>query len=426
MTEELLQFIWKYRFFDKTIYTIENEPVEVISAGLHNLNSGPDFFDARIRIAGTLWAGNVEMHLKTSDWHKHKHAADDAYRNVILHVVLEHDTPAPTVNNRTLPTVVLPVPESLKSGFEELVHSKLKIPCFNKVAAVDSFTKNMLFERLMIERIETKTNRILEVLKRNANNFEETFYRTVAAGFGFGTNAQAFEMLADSLPLTVLAKHKNDIFQLEALLFGQSGLLNQLEFEDEYALKLKKEYDFLQKKFSLKPLEKHVWKFSKLRPDNFPTIRIAQFAALIHKSSALFSKIREKISVEELGELFACEPSEYWHTHYTFGKTSAFKLKKLGESSVNSVVINAVIPTLYAFGTITSTDYLKQHALQLLEQIKAEKNSDTDLWKNLGFNMLHAGHSQAGIQLKKEYCAKGNCLHCAIGLKLLSASLRKF
>ncbi|MDO9039790.1 MAG: DUF2851 family protein, partial [Bacteroidota bacterium] len=293
MKEEFLQFIWKHGLYLKDdLKTTDGKPVEIISSGRPNTDSGPDFFNAKIRIGETIWAGNIEVHQKSSHWYHHKHDIDGAYDNVILHVVELHDKPV-QVKNHELPTLEIRYPVEILENYELLLKSERWIACEEKLTEVDPFILRFWFSSLMIERLQSKTGDILNILKQNKNNWNETFYQLLARNFGMKTNALPFELLAKSLPLQILSKHKNDLFQIEALLFGQSGLLNETLLGDDYYLSLRKEYSYLYKKYSLSGIESHLWKFMRLRPINFPTVRIAQLAMLVHHSSALFSQILE-------------------------------------------------------------------------------------------------------------------------------------
>ncbi len=349
LPEEFLQYIWENRLFhSENVITTTGEIVEIIKAGKRNTDSGPDFFNARIKIADTIWAGNIEIHKKSSDWQKHNHHTDKAYDNVILHVVEIDDSPVKRSNNKLVPTLLLKYPEQLQTNYQNLLNAKTWIACQNQFHKVDPVILQLGFNRLMIERLENKTDEILERLKQNKNDWNETFYQVLAKMFGFKVNAVPFELLAKSLPLQIMAKHKNNLPQLEALLFGNSGLLNNQLLGDNYYLQLRNEYSFLFKKYRLKGIESHLWKFMRLRPGNFPTIRISQLAALIHRSHGLFSKIIEIENIDKLKELFKVQASKYWNAHYNFNKESKRNSKKeLGETSINTLIINVVIPFLF-------------------------------------------------------------------------------
>ena len=421
MKEDLLHYVWRYQRFDfSDLKTTEGEPVQIQQIGEHNLHAGPDFTNARIKIGDTLWAGNVEMHLKSSDWLKHNHSADKAYKNVILHVVLNEDETIRRETGERIPCIELKklIPNKLSKVYLKLLNNEQWIPCQHHFYKVKEMTKMLWLDRLLVERLERKTAYVEELLEKNKNNWEETFYQIIARNFGFKTNAEPFEQLARSLPLITLAKHKNNLMQIEALLFGQAGLLEK-DFEDEYPNKLKKEYLFLQKKHSLNPVQNESWKFLRMRPASFPTIRIAQFAQLIFSSVHLFSKILVAKNVEELEHLFDLKLSNYWQTHYVFDKASVKRNKKLGKSAIHLLVINTIAPFLFLYGKRKDNEDYKEKAFQLLEEIKPEKNSIITKWKALGMEPESAYQTQALLQLKNEYCTKKRCLECAVGNAIL-------
>jgi hypothetical protein len=421
LPEEFLQYIWENRlFYTDNLTTTTGERVEVVKTGQRNSDSGPDFFNAKIKIGETVWAGNVEIHKKSSDWQKHNHQNDMAYDSVILHVVETNDSPVKRANNKTIPTLLLKYPERLRINYQNLLDAQTWIACQNQFHKVNPVVLQLGFNRLMIERLEDKTGEILERLEQNNNDWNETFYQVLAKMFGFKVNAIPFELLAKSLSLKTLAKHKNSLLQLEALLFGNAGLLNTQLLGDSYFLQLRNEYSFLYKKYKLKGIESHLWKFMRLRPGNFPTIRISQLAALIYRSHGLFSKIIEIDKIDELKKLFEVSASEYWNSHYNFNKLSKRNSKKrLGETSVNVLIINIVIPFLFVYGEKQNRDYLKNRALEFLEQLPPERNSIISNWKKLGIETRSAFETQALLQLKNIYCKKKKCLNCQIGVKIV-------
>ena len=421
LPEEFLQYIWENRlFYTDDLTTTSGEPVEVIKPGQRNSDSGPDFFNAKIKIGETVWAGNVEIHKKSSDWQKHNHQNDLAYDSVILHVVETDDLPVKRTNNKLIPTVLLKYPEQLQINYQSLLDAQTWIACQNQFHKVDPVVLQLGFNRLMIERLEDKTGEIIKRLEQNNNDWNETFYQVLAKMFGFKVNAVPFELLAKSLPLKTLAKHKNSLLQLEALLFGNSGLLNNQLLGDSYFLELRNEYSFLYKKYKLKGVESHLWKFMRLRPGNFPTIRISQLAALIYRSHGLFSKIIEIDKINELKKLFEVTASEYWNSHYNFNKLSKRNSEKaLGETSVNTLIINVVIPFLFVYGEKQNRENLKNRALEFLEQLPPERNSVITNWEKLGIEVRSAFETQSLLQLKNIYCKKKKCLNCQIGVKIV-------
>lgn len=418
MNEQFLYYIWQYKQFNtRNLFTSTGEPVTIIQSGLRNSDAGPDFTMAKVKISKTLWIGNVEIHVNASDWKAHSHDKDKNYENIILHVVYNDD-----IKNTTSKHPCLELKNymdvNLFTKYKSLIGAASVIPCSSQISSVDPFVINNWLDRILAERLEHKTDIIRQGLELNKNNWEETFYHALAKNFGAKINAEPFELLAKLLPLKVLAKHKNNLLQVEALLFGTAGLLDD-KGEDAYFLSLKKEFSFLQKKYKLQPLEKHLWKFLRLRPANFPTIRLAQFAQLVHQSSHLFSKILEVKNKKEIYKLFDCTPSEYWKTHYVFGKTSKAKPKSAGEIFIDLIIINTVAPFMFYYGKQKGDDYTTEKSLKLLATIKPESNRIINEWELIGIKANSAAESQALIELKNNYCNHKRCLQCAIGHKLL-------
>jgi len=421
MKETILHYVWQHKlFFTNNLFTTDGEQVEVIDVGKYNTDAGPDFFNAKIRIGGTIWAGNLEIHTRSTDWEKHNHHNDKAYDSVILHVVDTANGDVYRIDGARIPQLVLDYPKQIIANYEQLINEQKWIPCADKIASVPSIFIESWKNALLTERLEQKMQSIVDLLIEKNQHWEEAFYITLARNFGFGTNSQAFESLAKSLPLAALGKHKDNQFQLEALLFGQAGLLYDDSVND-YSIKLKQEYEFLRAKFTLQPLNASQWKLLRLRPDNFPHVRIAQFAGLIHSSSKLFSKIVENPNIDYLRSVFACEPSVYWQTHYLFSAESPQRNKKLGALSINGILINTVVPFLFCFAHQKNIQELKDKALLLLEQIPCESNSIVSGWKNLEISADSAYDSQALLQLKKHYCDEKKCLRCRIGHKVMTS-----
>lgn len=421
-TEDFLYYVWKFRLFDRTaLKTTAGEDIEILNPGLQNTNAGPDFSNARVKIGNTIWAGNVEIHVAASDWRKHGHHHDKAYDNVVLHVVYKNDIPE-TLSRRDLPTLELAerISGDLYSRYHQMIYGNQRlIPCEATIASVDSLTMRNWLTRVLVERLEKKSALILESLAHNKGDWEETFYQHLAANFGFKVNALPFEMLAKSLPQSVLAKHKNSPLQIEALIFGQAGFLEE-DFTEEYPNKLKTEYQFLRKKYNLNLVEKHLWKFARMRPLNFPTIRLAQFAALIVKSNHLFSKIIEIKEIPQLIDLFAgIEVNSYWDTHYRFGKESKSVSKQMGESSVNNLLLNTLALTLFSYGKYHQQQRYISRCLQLLEELPAEQNNIIDDFDVLGLKTKTAFETQALLELRNNYCNFKKCLQCGVGNKIL-------
>jgi len=425
MTEAFLSYVWKMRLYNPNgLRCTTGEEVTVLSTGESHNTSGPDYFNAKIRIGDTLWAGNVEIHINSSDWLKHGHQHDGAYQNIILHVVYDADIPLVNEAGVSIPTLELrqAIDPKLYRNYLLLLSDARWIPCEKFFSQIDGFTLTNWLDRLLVERMEQKTKPIMQVLEQNLHNWEETFYQFLARGLGAKVNAEPFEQLAKSLPAVVLAKYKDHLFQVEALLFGQAGLLEQ-DFKDDYPNALKKEYRFLQQKHQLQPLPAHLWKFGGLRPPNFPTIRLAQLALLIHQSAnGLFSHILETETIETYRNMLHVELSGYWQNHFVFDKESKPTTKHLGSTTIDTIIINTIAPVLFVYGSARDIPELKDKALQLLEQVPPESNSIVDHWKALGMKAENAFQTQAQLQLYNEYCRHKRCLQCAIGNKLVRAN----
>ena len=416
MTERLLQYIWQFQYFNKTsLQTVEGETVEIVYQGSYNTNQGPDFFEAKLKIGNTLLIGNVELHCKTSEWNTHKHSADKNYANVIAHIVWENDCTLP--NN--LPTIILQdrVSKILLKKYQKLLNTSSFIPCENSISTVPEITWLSWKERLLIERLEQKSTSANEYLSKNNYHWEETFWWMIAKNFGIKVNSEAFEKIAQSIPITVLAKHKNQLHQIEALLFGQAGLLDK-DFEEDYPILLRKEYQFYKSKYNLQSTNANLF-FLRMRPANFPTVRLTQLAMLIVHSVHLFSKIKEIEEVENVKKLLNVTANDYWHYHYNFDELSTYKIKNVGVQMINNLIINTVIPILFAYGHYTKEHHFKDKALRWLTQLTAEKNSRINGFLALQITIKNAFDSQSLLQLKNEYCSKKRCLECAVGNKLL-------
>lgn len=416
MTERLLQYTWQFQYYNsKALLTDEGEALQIIHPGTFNTNQGPDFIDAKIKINDTTWAGSIELHINSSDWNRHKHTGDKHYNNVILHVVWNNDA------DLALPFSTLTLQDKISKlllgRYDELMNANAFIPCQENIHLVSSLTWQSWKERILVERLETKTRMVLELLQKSNNHWEETFWWLLAKNFGIRLNSVAFERMAQSISLSVLARHKDQIHQTEALLFGQAGLLDA-EFTDDYPKLLQREYRFLQKKYRLQKIEASMI-FLRMRPSNFPTIRLAQLAMLVHKSLHLFSKIKEAGDIKQVKELLNVTANDYWHYHYVFDEPTNFKKKKLGAQMTDNILINTVVPALFAYGHYHKETLHKDKALQWLEFIPAEKNNISNGYLALGVDNRTAFDSQALIQLKNEYCNKKRCLDCSIGNKLV-------
>jgi len=422
MKEDFLIYIWSQRLLKPELKTQENENLTIIKPGEKNLDSGPDFFNSMIKLDDNIWAGNIEVHVKSSDWDKHGHTTDLAYDNIILHVVYENDKPIKRNNGEIIPCLVIKdcFDENIINTYNEFLSAKTWIACENMISNIGHFELHNWLDKLTIERLENRANNILEELDSNKFDFQETFYHKLAKGFGFNTNAVAFELLAVNTPLSILSKHRNNILQIEALLYGQAGFLNQ-EYSDDYPNQLKKEYLFLSHKYNLKPMHRKLWKFMRLRPSNFPTIRISQFASFIQKSEVLITKIFETKNLQTIISLFETSSSVYWERHYQFDKKSKNKSKKkLGASSIDLLIINTIVPFTFTYGQINNIQALKDISMEWLEKTKAENNLITRNFIKNSIIPSNAFQSQALIQLYKKYCLNMRCLECRIGHKLLN------
>jgi hypothetical protein len=416
MTEKLFQFIWQHGYFNQSdLRTIAGENIRIVSKGNLNTNQGPDFLAARIYIDGMLMAGSVELHLKTSDWERHEHSSDENYRNVILHVVYQHDK----IVDESVPVLELQsqIPSVLLSRYEVLMNAPDSIACVNNISEVSELVWTGWKERLVVERLTARSSHIYELLQKSNGHWEEVCWWMLARNFGIKVNADSFELLARSLPLKLLVKHKNSIHQLEALLFGQANLLGG-EFKESYPLLLQREYKFLKKKYGLTPAFAAVH-FLRMRPANFPTVRLAQLAMLLQSSSHLFSKLIEEDSLPVIKELLRVTANDYWHYHYRFEEVCAFKPKKLGEMMTDNIIINTIIPIVFAYGLYHKNDKLQGKALRWLEEISAEQNRVVEIFKKLDLKISTAFDSQAVVELKNEYCDCKRCLECGVGASIL-------
>ncbi|WP_071147500.1 DUF2851 family protein [Bacteroides ihuae] len=418
--EQLLHYVWKHKIFPlKELKTTSGLLLEVIDPGLANTNAGPDFFNAKLKIGGTLWVGNVEIHEVSSDWFRHGHDKDRAYDSVILHVAAGVDCDVHRPDGEPIPQLQLDCPENVRTHYEELSQAESCRPCYSILSLLPKLTIHSWLTALQSERFEQKTNLIFQRLQQADHHWEDTFFITLSRNFGFGLNGDAFETWAKMLSLRAVDKHRDDLFQIEAIFFGQAGLLDESVEEDAYYQKLQKEYLYLKHKFELTQMGASLWRFLRLRPGNFPHVRIAQLAYLYHRSGGLLSQILEADSIKEVKELLSTRTSDYWEEHFIFGKSSPHRVKSLGDGSLNLLIINTVVPFLYAYGLHRSDDSLCLRAGNYLEELKAENNYVTRLWEGAGLSVNTAADSQALLQLQKEYCDKKNCLRCRFGYEYL-------
>jgi hypothetical protein len=421
MQEHFLHFLWRTRRFDLShLRTTQGDPIAILDWGAYNTHAGPDFLHARLRIGDTLWAGHVEMHLKASEWMRHKHQFDEAYRNVVLHVVLEEDEPVLLPGGERLPCLELKqrIPARLTGEYLKLLHSANWIPCQNLIREVPDLPRKLWLDRLVVERLELRTGIVARIYAEAGQDWDETCYRLLARYLGAKVNMDPFEALAQITPLRLLQKYRNNLFRMEALLFGQAGMLNR-DFLDPYPLKLKSEYDFLRKKHQLQPLAASQWKFLRMRPASFPTLRIAQLAALIFQTDHLFSKILALQQPEEVAHMLEVKLSNYWQKHFLFDKETSPKVKTLGRDAVFLLLINAIVPLMFFVGQQRANQALCDRALQLLQSAPPENNSIIQGWQKIGFPPISASDSQALLQLKQYYCDSRRCLECVIGAAIL-------
>lgn len=417
--EQLLHYVWKHKIFPlKELKTTTGQQVEVIDTGLANTDAGPDFFNAKLKLDGVLWIGNIEIHERSSDWFKHGHHADAGYNSVILHIASEIDMEISRSNGERIPQIQLICPEAVRTNYKELLETASYPPCYRIIPSLSPFTAHSWMSALQMERFEQKATLLNERLKRCQGNWEDAFFITLARNFGFGLNGDAFETWAHRLPFRAVDKHRNDLFQIEAIFFGQAGMLEDSD-GDGYYLRLKKEYIYLQHKFELIPMDASLWRFLRLRPTNFPHIRIAQLACLYHRAYGLLSRIMETETLQGVRDILKGGTSEYWLTHYTFGGSSPSRPKTLSNTSLDLLIINTVVTFLYAYGLHKGNRVLCARAGSFLEELKAENNYITRMWEQCGMKASNAADSQALIQLKKEYCDKKKCLYCRIGYEYL-------
>jgi Protein of unknown function (DUF2851) len=418
----ILHFIWQFQFYNKSqLTTVDGEDLQIIKQGTYNVNQGPDFSNGNIKIDTIVLAGNIEIHINASDWLKHGHTNDSNYSNIILHVVWNNDKPI-LITGKPVPTLELQsrVSKILLQRYELLVNNKTSIPCASFLPALSEIGWTAWKERLAAERLEHKATLVLDLYEQSNHHWEEVFWWMIARNFGIKVNADVFEAIAKTISINILAKHKNQIHQLEALLFGQANLLNE-NFADDYPKLLQKEYAFYQSKYKLtKP--KATPLFLRMRPATFPTIRLAQLAMLIHNSTHLFAKIKDIDEVKQLHELLNVTANDYWHYHYQFDVLNDYAPKNLGKQMMDNIIINTIIPVLFAYGQYNKQQQYKDKAINWLQQLGAESNTITKKWKALSVDNTSSFDSQSLIHLTNQYCATHNCLQCAVGNKILKNS----
>jgi Protein of unknown function (DUF2851) len=424
VTESFLHYLWQFQYFNKrTLQTTRGEEIQIFNPGHRNSDAGPDFFDARIRIGDMVWVGSVEIHILAAGWMEHQHDKDEAYENVVLHVVWSNNKPVQRSDGSWLPTLELKnrVEEKLLLNYKRLVNNPESIPCASKLSQVSQLIKISMADRVVIDRLDAKAQIVTKMHQRNQQSWEETFYQLLARNFGFKVNNDPFHQLAQCIPYKYLLKHGDSLMQMEALLFGQAGFLEE-SLDDPYYVLLQREYKILSQKYQLaqRKLKKVQWRFLRLRPANFPTVRIAQLAAVLHHGRTLFSSVLETNSGNDLYDFFSVGLSPYWMRHYQFGKEYSKPKNSLGRASVDNIIINTVAPLLVAYGKSKDDQVFVDRAVLILQTIPAESNRITRQWKILGVSAKTGFDSQAMVELFNSFCLKRRCLDCNIGASLVN------
>ncbi|MGB4849838.1 MAG: DUF2851 family protein [Saprospiraceae bacterium] len=423
MQEQLLHFIWHRKLFNQEeLKTTESNAVEILQTGIPNRDQGPDFLQSRIRIDDQVWAGHVEIHIRSSEWYLHRHDQDTHYNNVILHVVWIEDQPVFTSAGTRIPCIELAerVDRILLDRYHHLMNNEEWVPCASSLASVASITRTSWLERLMSERLESKTENIHKILERCGHDWEQAFFVVLSRQLGAPANSDAMESLALKLPLKVLRKHGDRTDQIEALLFGVAGMLTK-EMSTGYPASLKKEFDFLKIKYGIQPMPSLRWKFMRMRPVHFPTIRLAQLARIVADTPQFISLLTDIESPEDWIKRFMVVPDQdYWNDHYHFKNDAPPVTKRLGKETAHALVINLVAPFMFVYAKMQGLQNMKERAVHLLSQMPGEKNAVIKGWESCGWKAEDAGQTQAMLHLKKNYCDMRRCLHCAIGLKVMS------
>ncbi|MCF8459441.1 MAG: DUF2851 family protein [Flavobacteriales bacterium] len=418
--EELLHHIWQHRLFSsQELRTVDGQSLEIIRSGELNSDSGPDFRNSRIKVDGTEWAGNIEIHVKSSDWLRHNHQTDTAYSNIILHVVFDDDFEESLGSFPTLELKSL-ISNQILRRYENLNNSSDELPCGKQFFEVPELVRTAWFDSLLIGRLQRKSEWMNLLVDEFHGDLEQAFMVVLFRAFGMNVNAEPFEQLARQTSWKVLAKHQDNLFQLEAILFGNAGFLATPK--DDYSIQLKKEYDFLKHKYDLRPLDKKLWKFLRLRPANFPTVRIAQLAALFQKTGAFLRWVSNQPEIFSVRTLHV-SPSAYWQTHYNFGIESPSKSKRVGATMAHNILINAVAPFLFVSAHREAKPELQDRSLDILQQLEAEINVKVNVFLNQGLVVQNAAQSQALIELKTNLCDHKKCLSCSIGATILKREL---
>ena len=418
MSEKLLNYIWFSRLYFEQQQTLLGQTVRIISPGTPNSDAGPDVFNAKVEIDGRQWAGNVEFHVRASDWHRHNHDNKREYDNIILHVVFEADEQIFTQTDHPIPTIILNYPKSILNNYNSLIQSHHTCPI--NINQIDPFRLNQWVDRLLIERLQSKTERISQILRDSQNNWEQAFYVTLCRAFGFGVNSDSMQQIAKSLPLNTIMHHRDSILQIEALLLGQAGFLDHIDSPDSQTSIWQREYNFLKNKFSLQSTNGVFFKFLRMRPASFPTMRIAQFAMLLHQHEHLFSKTLNNLSIKSLRQIFTVSASPYWHTHYRPSHITEHHGCNLSRQTIDLLIINTVVPFIFLYAQTTQDIDLQEKTLDLLRQLKAEKNHKVTHFTD--FPCPDAYTSQALIQLHDNYCTRKDCLRCQLAHQYLKTN----
>ena len=430
--EQLLHYEWKHKLFPLSpLTTTWHQAVEVIDPGLHNRNAGPDFFNAKIKLNGTLWVGNVEIHDKASDWYVHGHDKDERYDNVILHVCGSIDVEAKNSKGEPLVQLQLDIPENVSKHYQELLSIDQYPPCYQIIPSLTRLTVHSWMSALQTERLSQKTDAIEARVKQCNGDWENAYFVTLARNYGFGINGDAFEQWAYHLPLRAVDHHRDDLFQIEAIFLGQAGLLElntiperyqKDALNDGYFSRLRNEYLYLSHKFSLQPMDYKQWRFLRLRPQNFPHIRLSQLAGLYAKDTFSLASLTAPGELKEVRKRLETGVSDYWRKHYLFGCESKESDKKPGLRSQNLLVLNSIIPLLFAYGRYRGEESMEQRSLELLASLPAEDNFITRTWQMLGIVSRSAADSQALVHLKTRYCDRRDCLRCSWGHEYLKTT----
>lgn len=422
MTEDFLHYIWRYqKLYTSKLHTTKGEDLQIVNPGFLNQDAGPDFDNARIYINGQQWAGKVEIHMRSSDWYRHGHQHDAAYNGVILHVVYEHDKPVYRQNEELIPTLTLKgiIDENLYWRYEQLIQNQNFIPCENQLGSVDSFMWSTMLERVLVERLEQKSESLEKIVLRNRGNWNRSFFDWVCRSFGLPVNAAPMLQLARMIDENWIDKHRNNPLQIEALFLGVSGLLEG-EMPHDYGKTLKKEFEFLKSKYHLRVMPAEVWKYARLRPPSFPDLRIAQCSRFLATHANIFATVLQLNTVKEIKTLFTFSMPDFWQNHYKLIKKSATHNALPGKNFQERFIINALVPFLFLYGRQKGHDEMAQKAFLLLEQLPFENNKVTLGFKQRGVTAGNTAQaSQALLQLKKQYCDAKACLRCSIGNHLL-------